>query len=84
MTYPPRLVLKCQPAADSGIFMYFLLMLKLPWWLMDEWKLNLRFLVKHHEAQQVSEVWGPESFPLHHDFITHGSNLSELQDVILT
>lgn len=46
--------------------------------------MNLRLLVEHHEAQQVSEVWGPERFPLHHYFIAHGSNLGELQHVILT
>lgn len=46
--------------------------------------MNLRLLVEHHEAQQVSEVWGPERFPLHHYFIAHGSNLGELQQVILT
>lgn len=45
--------------------------------------MNLRLLVEHHEAQQVSEVRGPERLPLDHDLIAHGSDLGELQHVIL-
>lgn len=46
--------------------------------------MNLRFFVEHHEAQQVSEVWWPEGLPLDHNLIAHGSNLGELQPMVLT
>lgn len=47
-------------------------------------RINSRFFVEHHEAQQVSVVWRPEGFPFDHYFIAQGSNLGKLQHMSLT